>query len=237
MTIDVSLPAPTAADDRGLVAQTVPPNYASVTVDVDLTGVQRLCDRVQADFRRTHDAPIDHLPFVFRAVMVGFAAYPQLAATIDDAGIAQIAADPHLQIGVKSPDGPKFPVVRSAANLSVTDLALELARYAKLAIESRLASEDLRGGSFSVLDYGARGILFGSPCVVRPQVAILGVGQLLRRPSVIGDRGLDTITIRDRAYLSLGYDTRHVDGPIATRFLDDLRTWLENTGPNVELHY
>jgi len=134
----------------------------------------------------------------------------------------------HLGIAVALADGLVVPVLRSPASLTVSEIAVRIADIARRAQEGRLLPEELRGGTFTVNNFGADGNLMGTPVLNQPEVGILGVGTIGKRAVVVAHEGEDTIAIRSMGYLCLSYDHRAVDGAVAGRFLQRLRRSLES---------
>lgn len=201
----------------------------TATVEVDITPVVRLRNRVKDEFLDREGIPLTFLPFIAKATMEALKAYPKINATINaEAGEIIYPDGEHLCIAVDTPRGLLVPVIRTAGDLSVTGLANKIAELAARTRNNQITAEDLVGGTFTITNYGSAGTLFDTPIVNQPQVAILGVGVITRRPVVVNDSRLgEIIAIRDMVYLSLSYDHRLVDGVDAAKFLSMVKSRLE----------
>jgi len=129
---------------------------------------------------------------------------------------------------VDTPTGLLVPVIQEAGDLSVSGLAKKITELSARTRNNQLSPDELVGGTFTISNYGSAGTLFDTPIINQPQVAILGVGAITRRPIVVSDPSLgEIIAIRDMVYLSLTYDHRLVDGADAARFLSSIKARLE----------
>ena len=169
------------------------------------------------------DVNITLLPFIMKAVVAALRQHPQLNATLDPAMRHLVLKHYyHLGIATDTPDGLIVPVVRDVGQKSILTLAMELKRLTDLARTRRIALADLRGGTFTISNYGAIGGIFATPMLHLPQVAILGLGKLLQRP-VAGD---GEVIIRTLLPLSLTFDHRALDGAHVQRFMNELIAYL-----------
>jgi pyruvate dehydrogenase E2 component (dihydrolipoamide acetyltransferase) len=209
----------------------------TTVVEVDLTRIAVL--RAQYAARSAQDVPakLSYLPFVARATCEALTAHPALNASLDPAGETvtyHTAVD--LGIAVDTDRGLLVPVIRSAGDLNVVGLARRIAEIAERARASTVSADELTGGSFTITNTGSRGALFDTPIINQPQVAILGIGAVVKRAVVItGAHGEDLIAVRSMAYLSLTYDHRLVDGADAARFLTTIKARLESGGDSNDL--
>jgi 2-oxoglutarate dehydrogenase E2 component (dihydrolipoamide succinyltransferase) len=201
----------------------------TATVEVDMTEISKLCLKVKDAFQAEEGVDLGYLPFIAKAAAESLKAFPKLNASIDaDAGTVAYAAAENLGIAVDTDEGPIMPVVAQAGDLNVTGLAKKIAEVAARAKDGSIAPDQLSGATFSISNYGANGTLIDTPVIVQPQVAILGVGAVVRRAVVLADPDLgDIVTVRDMVYFSLGYDNRLVDQSDAARFLAHLKARLE----------
>jgi pyruvate dehydrogenase E2 component (dihydrolipoamide acetyltransferase) len=173
---------------------------------------------------------LTYLAYVFRALPAVLKRFPLLNASLDDAAqeIVQHGAI-HLGVATATEDGLTVPILHEADRLGLFAVAREIERVAKAAREHRLTVEELQGGTFTVTSTGARGGLLATPILHHPQVAILGVHAIGRKPAVVDEQ----IVIRDQGNLSLSMDHRVVDGAVGADFLYALierlqspATWL-----------
>ena len=181
---------------------------------------------VEADMSRVEEARgrLSYLPFVARAAIAALREHPQLNATLEGDRMT-IHDEVHLGIAVAlGDDGLIVPVVRNAHELSHEGLAARIADLAERARTKRLDPEETRGGTFTITNPGRYGALLATPIINQPQVAILDLEAVVRRPVVVGG---DSIGIRPMTYLCMSWDHRALDGVLAARFLGSVRAHLE----------
>ena len=233
--------APAAADDRrieplsamrrGIAEHMLRSRRTSAHVhtvfDVDFSRVASLREAHRDSYAR-RGVPLTFLSFVAKAAIDALVEMPVLNASLtsDGGGIVH-ASDVNLGIAVALEDdgGLIVPVIRRAAEKSLPELTAAIADVAARARSKRLVPEEAQGGTFTITNPGAFGSLFGMPIINQPQVAILCLGAVERRPVVIDDAG--TIAARPRAYLTLGFDHRLIDGAVADRFMARIKSGLE----------
>jgi len=165
------------------------------------------------------------LPFIIKAVISGLMQHPYLNATLDDES-EEIILKKYYNIGVAAdtPEGLMVPVVKNAKEKSIFQLAEELTQLAEKARKRTIDLADLKGGTFTISNYGAVGGLYGTPIINHPEVAILGVGKIKDMPVVKNGK----VEIRKILHLSLSFDHRVVDGAEAVRFLNAVIERLED---------
>ncbi len=171
---------------------------------------------------------LTYLPFVLYATVKALKAFPVLNSSIDGDDMIY-HRDVHLGIAVAMEDGLIVPVIRDADQKNVLELARAAHDLSERARSKRLTPDDLQGGTFSVTNPGVFGALMGTPIIHQPQVAILGLGAVVKRAVVIDD----AIAIRPMAYLSLTYDHRALDGSDADGFLAQIKHTLEKECPSL----
>ena len=188
---------------------------------------------VEADMSAVESARgrLSPLPFVARAVVAALREYPVLNATLEDDRIT-VHRDVHLGVAVSlGEDGLIVPVVRDAHELSHEGLAKRIADLAERARSKRLLPEEVAGATFTITNPGRFGALLATPIINQPQVAILDLEAVTKRPVVVTDEhGRDSIAIRPMAYLCLSWDHRALDGALAAQFLAAVRRNLEADG-------
>ena len=200
----------------------------TATVEVDVTAITRLRDLVKQAFEARESASLTYLPFITKATVEALRQFPEVNATLDmAAGSVTYPDGVNVGVAVDTPRGLIVPVVRRADELSVGGLAKQISDLAARTKTNRLTPEELLGGTFTIINYGSAGTLFDTPIINQPQVAILGVGALVKRPVVVQARLGEIIAVRDMIYLSLTYDHRLIDGALAARFLSLVRARLE----------
>jgi len=198
-------------------------------IEVDVTLVGRLRAAAKDEFAVREGVRLSFFPFFVKAALDALKAHPKLNAAIDDEkGDVTFFDHEHLAVAVDTERGLLSPVIRNAGDLNVAGLARKIADVAARTRANQVSPDELSGGTFTVTNTGSVGALFDTPIINPPQVAILGVGTVVKRPVVIDDPTLgETIAVRQMAYLSLTYDHRLVDGADAARFLQEVRTRLE----------
>ena len=195
--------------------------------EVDFTRVARIRAAHRAEFERTTGGKLTFLPFVVKVAVDGLRAFPILNASVRGNEII-FRKQYNIGVAVALDWGLIVPVVKNADNLSVTGLARALADVAERARQKRLDPSEVQGGTFTVTNPGVFGSLIGTPIINQPQVGILCLGAIEKRPKVIrGPEGEDVIAIRTCAYLSLSFDHRIVDGADADRFLAFVKRGIE----------
>ena len=165
------------------------------------------------------------LPFIIKAVIAGLKEHPYLNATLDDEN-EEILVKKYYNIGIATdtPEGLMVPVVKGVNEKPILQLAEELVQLTDKARNRKIDLADLKGGTFTITNYGAVGGMYGTPIINHPEVAILGVGKMKETPVVIDGK----VEIRKILFLSLSFDHRVVDGAEAARFLNALITRLED---------
>ena len=195
--------------------------------EIDCTDLVALRERANAKLA-DQGTKLSFLPFIVKATANALVKFPQLNATLDDAA-GEIIQRGHRHIGLATATdaGLIVPVVRDADRMSITQLAGEIERLAALTRSGKAAREDLSGSTFTITSLGALGGLLATPIINHPEIAILGVHKIARRPAVRGD----SIVIRDLMNLSISVDHRVVDGYDAARFIAEIKATLESPGP------
>lgn len=198
----------------------------TTTDEADVTDLVALRQRSKAA-AETQGVNVTLLPFIIKAVVAALRQHPMLNATLDDdLRHLRLKYHYHLGIATDTPDGLIVPVVRHVDQKPILELARELQHLTALARERRIPLADLRGGTFTISNYGAIGGIFATPMLHFPQVAILGVGKLLAKPMVHEGE----IAIRTVLPLSLTFDHRAMDGAHAQRFLNEVIGYVSEVG-------
>ncbi len=201
--------------------------HVSTLFEVDYTNIVRARDRAKDRFFQTHGTKLSFMPFLFKAAIAGLKARPVVNASISGETIVYHKAI-NLGMAVALDWGLIVPVIKNADDLSLTGLARIANDLADRAREKKLLPDDVQGGTFTITNPGVYGSLFGTPIINQPQVAILGIGKIEKRPKVVtGPDGTDAIAIRTMGYLSLTFDHRLVDGADADAFMNVVKTTLE----------
>ena len=190
--------------------------------EVNFTRVQKLRETKKAEFEQA-GVKLTYLSFILKAVVDALRAVPIVNASIDGDKIVY-KKDINIGVAVALDWGLIVPVIRNADEKNLLGLSRAIADLAARARAKQLKPEEVQGGTFTITNPGVFGALFGMPIINQPQVAILGVGAIEKRPVVIDD----AIAIRLMAYLTLGYDHRLIDGAVADQFMSELKKRLEN---------
>jgi 2-oxoglutarate dehydrogenase E2 component (dihydrolipoamide succinyltransferase) len=201
--------------------------HVTTVFHVDYTNVARLREQNKDAFFQKNGVKLTYLPFIFRALIQALKEFPQVNASIDGDNIVY-HKDIHLGMAVALDWGLIVPVIRNADEKSILGLARASQDLAERARTKRLKPEEIQGGTFSVTNPGVFGSLFGTPIIPQPQVAILGVGTIEKRPVVVTDEnGNDALGIRTVGYLALSFDHRLIDGSDADRFMAAVKKTIE----------
>ena len=199
----------------------------TTVIEVDVTKIARLRDRSKATFEAREGVKLSFLPFFAVSVCEALKQHPVLNSSVEDDQIIYHGTE-HLGIAVDTERGLLVPVIHSAGDLNMGGIARKISDLAARTRENKVTPDELGGGTFTLTNTGSRGALFDTPIINQPQVAILGLGAIVKRPMVVkGEDGGETIAIRSMVYLALSYDHRVVDGADAARFLVTLKERLE----------
>jgi 2-oxoglutarate dehydrogenase E2 component (dihydrolipoamide succinyltransferase) len=199
----------------------------TTVIEVDVTKIARLRDRSKATFEAREGVKLSFLPFFAVAVCEALKQHPVLNSSVEGDQIIYHGAE-HLGIAVDTERGLLVPVIHNAGDLNMGGVARKIADLAARTRDNKVTPDELGGGTFTLTNTGSRGALFDTPIINQPQVAILGLGAIVKRPMVVnGEDGGETIAIRSMVYLGLSYDHRVVDGADAARFLVTLKERLE----------
>ena len=199
----------------------------TTVIEVDVTKIARLRDRAKASFEAREGVKLSFLPFFAVATCEALKQHPVLNSSVEGDQIVYHGAE-HLGVAVDTERGLLVPVIHNAGDLNMGGVARKIADLAARTRDNKVTPDELGGGTFTLTNTGSRGALFDTPIINQPQVAILGLGAVVKRPMVVkGEDGGETIAIRSMVYLGLSYDHRVVDGADAARFLVTLKERLE----------
>ncbi len=199
-------------------------------VEADVTRIAKLRARAKADFEQREGVKLTFLPFFAKAVVEALKQHPKLNASIDEeAKQVTYHGSEHLGMAIDTERGLLNAVIHDAGDLNLAGLAHKISDLANRARTNKIEPNELAGGTFSLTNLGSNGALFDTPIIQQPQVGILGVGVVVKRPVVVtDDEGDETIAIRSMVYLALTYDHRLVDGADAGRFLTTVKNRLQD---------
>ena len=199
----------------------------TTVIEVDVTKIARLRERSKENFEAREGVKLSFLPFFAVAVCEALKQHPVLNSSVEADQITYHGTE-HLGIAVDTERGLLVPVISNAGDLNMGGIARKIADLAARTRDNKVTPDELGGGTFTLTNTGSRGALFDTPIINQPQVAILGLGAVVKRPMVVrGEDGGETIAIRSMVYLGLSYDHRVVDGADAARFLVTLKERLE----------
>ncbi len=199
----------------------------TTVVEVDVTKIARLRDRAKATFEAREGVKLSFLPFFAVSICEALKQHPVLNSSVEGDQITYHGTE-HLGIAVDTERGLLVPVISNAGDLNMGGIARKISDLAARTRDNKVTPDELGGGTFTLTNTGSRGALFDTPIINQPQVAILGLGAVVKRPMVVrGEDGGESIAIRSMVYLALSYDHRVVDGADAARFLVTLKERLE----------
>jgi 2-oxoglutarate dehydrogenase E2 component (dihydrolipoamide succinyltransferase) len=196
-------------------------------MEIDLTRVARIRARKRAEFLAATGEKLTYMPFIISSVVQALKALPIVNSSV--AGKNVIYRKPiNIGVAVALDWGLIVPVIKNAENLSLAGITRALNDLAARARAKKLSPEEVQEGTFTITNPGVFGSLMGTPIINQPQVAILGVGTIEKRPKILtGADGEDTIAIRTCAYFSLSFDHRVIDGAVGDQFLAFVKKTIE----------
>jgi len=197
--------------------------HVTTVFEADLSRIVAMREREKEDYERVHGTKLTITPFFAMAAVEAIREFPVVNSSVDGANIAY-KRHVHLGIAVALPEGLIVPVVKHAEEKSFLGLCRAINDVADRARRKRLSVEEVQGGTFTITNPGIYGGLFGTPIIHQPQVAILGVGGVEKRPVVVDD----AIAIRSMGYLVLSFDHRVIDGAVADQFMARVKSILQD---------
>lgn len=213
--------------DHMVMSKRVSPHVTNV-LEADVTSLVRWREQNKEAFQRREGVNLTYMPAITEAVVKALAEFPMVNSSVDGYNII-LKKHIHVGIAVSLPDGNLIvPVVHDADRLNLSGLAQAIDSLAVKARNNKLAADDIEGGTFTITNFGSFKSLFATPIINQPQVAILGVGSIEKKPAVVETPDGDMIAIRHKLYLSLSFDHRVVDGSLGGKFLRRIADYLEN---------
>lgn len=213
--------------DHMVLSKKVSPHVTTV-VEVDVTKLVKWRTRTKEAFQKREGISLTYMPAITEATAKALADFPQVNASVEG---YQMILKKHINVGiaVSLNDGNLIvPVIHDADKLNLNGLAVAIDSLANKARNNKLSPDDIQGGTFTITNFGTFKNLFGTPIINQPQVAILGVGYIEKKPAVIETPEGDMIGIRHKMYLSLSYDHRIINGTLGGAFLRRIADYLEN---------
>jgi 2-oxoglutarate dehydrogenase E2 component (dihydrolipoamide succinyltransferase) len=204
--------------------------HVTTVFEVDMSRVVATREKLKPEYMRSYGVNPTYLPFIARATIEAIKNWPWVNGEIRG---EQIVSKQYVNLGIavalEGGKGLIVPVVKNAEGLNLLGLARAIADVAERARSKKLTPDDVQGGTFTITNPGGWGAIIGTPIISQPQVAILDVEALVKRPVVVEDeQGNDVIAIRPMMNLCLSYDHRLVDGAYAAQFMKELRENLES---------
>lgn len=213
--------------DHMVHSKNVSPHVTTV-VEVDVTKLVRWRERNKEAFARREGIPLTYMPAIVEAVTKALQEFRYVNASVDGYRMI-LKKNINVGVAVSLNDGNLIvPVIHNADKLSLSGLAGSIDTLAAKARANKLSPDDIQGGTFTITNFGTFRNIIGTPIINQPEVAILGVGYIEKKPSVIETPEGDTIAIRHKMYLSLSYDHRIVNGAVGGAFLRRIADYLEN---------
>ncbi len=202
--------------------------HVTELIEVDMTRIHNFISKKKDKIMKNENAKITYMAFIADAVVKSLKKYPLVNSSIDGNTILQ---KKFINLGIAvaiEPTGLIVPNIKGAGDRNVIGLAKAIADLAIRARTKKLTPDDISNGTFTITNYGVFGTIFGTPIINQPEVAILGVGAVQKKPVVIEIDGSDTIAIRNIMALTLSHDHRLVDGMLGGLFLKNIKETLEN---------
>ena len=207
--------------------------HVTELAEVDMSKIYRYIQSNKDATAQKHGVKLTYMPFIAHSVIRALREYPLVNSSIDGNNIIQ-KRFVNLGIAVAvQPNGLIVPNIKNAHEKNIIGLASSINDIALRARNKKLSPDDITNGTFTITNYGVFGTLFGTPIINQPEVAILGVGAVIKRPVVVEVDGMDTIAIKPMMYLTLAHDHRLVDGMLGGLFLKSVKDYLENFNENM----
>ncbi|MCK9209562.1 MAG: 2-oxo acid dehydrogenase subunit E2 [Ignavibacteriaceae bacterium] len=199
----------------------------SATLEVDMTKIYNFINKNKEWYQNQNGVKLTYMAFISHAVVKALKAFPIVNASIEGTTILQKR---FINLGIAvalEPNGLIVPNIKNAHEKNVIELAKAISEIAEKARTKKLTPDDVTNGTFSITNYGVFGTIFGTPIINQPEVAILGVGAVIKKPVVVEVDGMDTIAIKPIMNLALSHDHRLVDGMVGGKFLSFVKETLE----------
>ena len=220
--------------DHMVKSKATSPHVTSFT-EADVTNIVNWRNNVKSSFEKKYGEKITFTPIFIEAIVNSFKKYPMINCSLDGNNII-IKKDINIGMAAALPTGNLIvPVIKNADTKNLYGLTKEVNSLGSNAKSNKLKPDDTQGGTFTMTNVGTFGSLMGTPIINQPQVAILAVGAIKKRPMVLETAQGDVIAIRHMMYLSLSYDHRIVDGSLGASFLTDVANELERFDTNREI--
>jgi pyruvate/2-oxoglutarate dehydrogenase complex dihydrolipoamide acyltransferase (E2) component len=209
--------------------------HVAEMIEVDMTRIHNFIQEKKEEFQLRDGVKLTYMAFIAQACVRAIKNYPLINSTLDGNTILQKS---FINLGIAvaiKPNGLIVPNIKGSEQLNLIGLAKAINDLAYKSRNKKLIPDDISGGTFSITNYGVFGTVFGTPIINQPEVAILGVGAVIKKPVVINVDGSDSIAIRPVMALTLSHDHRLIDGMLGGLFLKYMKDALENFDPNTIL--
>jgi 2-oxoglutarate dehydrogenase E2 component (dihydrolipoamide succinyltransferase) len=206
--------------------------HVSAMLEADVTRIYNFLKNNRDDIQRKEGVKLTYMPFIAHACIKALKEFPFVNAALDGNTIIK---KKYINLGIAvavDPAGLIVPNIKNADGKNIFGLARSMNDLAERAKTKKLVPDDITNGTFTITNYGVFGTIFGTPIINQPEVAILGVGSVVKKPVVIEIEGTDTIVIKPIMALTLTHDHRLVDGMLGGRFLKSIKDTLENFNVN-----
>lgn len=202
--------------------------HVTTIIEVDVTKLVKWRAKNKDAFQKREGISLTYLPAITEATAKALIDFPRINSSVDGYNIIEKKRI-NMGIAVSLPDGNLIvPVIKDADKMNLTGLATSIDALALKARNNKLSGDDIQGGTFTITNFGSFKNIIGTPIINQPEVAILGVGIIEKKPSVIETPDGDVIAIRHKMYLSLSYDHRVINGTLGGNFVKRIADYLEN---------
>lgn len=201
--------------------------HVTAMIEIDMSRVHNFIEQNRESFLKD-GIKLTYMPFISFAVIKALKEFPLMNASIDG---NNIVVKKFINLGIAvavEPNGLIVPNIKNADEKNIRGLAKAIADLGNRSRTKKLVPDDIMDGTFSITNYGVFGTLFGTPIINQPEVGILGIGAVTKKPVVIENNGIESIAIKPMMYLSLSHDHRLVDGMLGGKFLKSIKETLEN---------
>jgi 2-oxoglutarate dehydrogenase E2 component (dihydrolipoamide succinyltransferase) len=217
-----------------VMSKQVSPHVTTV-VEADVTNLVLWRNAVKNEFEKKYGEKLTFMPLFAEATAKALSEFRQVNSSVDEDTII-LRKHINIAIAVATNDGNLVvPVIKDADSMNLVGLSREINSFARAGRENKLSPDDLQGGTFTITNFGSFGGLIGTPIINQPQVAILAVGMIEKKPAVMETPTGDAIVVRHKMFLSLSYDHRVVDGMLGGRFLRRIADLLEQFEQNTNI--
>jgi 2-oxoglutarate dehydrogenase E2 component (dihydrolipoamide succinyltransferase) len=202
--------------------------HVAAMLEVDMSRVYNFIQSNRNEFQNKEGVKLTYMPFIANAVIKGLREYPLINSAIEGSTVIK---KKFINLGIAvaiEPTGLIVPNIKRADEKNIIGLAKAINDLAQRSRNKKLTPDDISGGTFTITNYGVFGTVFGTPIINQPEVAILGVGAVIKKPVVVEVNEMDTIAIKPIMALTLSHDHRLVDGMLGGRFLKFIKDNLEN---------